>query len=94
MSLFIKLGISLCNIVVIFLICCEITNLICYDRILRICLVNNSVRSLNKTILIDSRISCKRVDKSDIRTLRGLNRTHSAIMSIVNISNLESGTVS
>ena len=93
-SFFVQRLVGLRYMVIILFIGCHINNLVSYYRIGRVCFVNLSVRSLNKTILIDSCIGSKRVDKTDVRTLRSLDRTHTSIMRIVNVSNLESGSVS
>ena len=39
-------------------------------------------------------IRCQGVDQTDVRSLRSLDRAHTAIVGVVYISNLESGTVS
>jgi len=80
--------------VIILFISSHVYNFICNDRIHRVRLVNLTVWSLNKSIFIDSCVTCKRVDQTDVRTLRSLDRTHSSIMGVVNVTNLESGTVS
>ena len=94
MTFFIERFIRLCYMVIIFLICCHINNFICYDWVSRIRLVNSAVWCLNETILIDFCIGCKRVDQTDVRTLRSLDRAHTSIVRVVDISNLESGSVS
>ena len=53
-----------------------------------------AVWCLNKSVLIDSCIRCKRVDQTDVRTFRCLDRAHSSVMGVMDISNLESGSVS
>ena len=93
-SLFIQWLIRLCYMVIIFLIRCHIYNLIGYTRVGRICFVNLSVRSLYEAVLIDPCIGCKGVDKTDVRSLRSLDRAHSSIVGIMYVSNLESGSVS
>ncbi len=80
--------------IIIFLIRRHVDCLVRNARILRIALVDLSVRRLHKTILVDPRIGCKGVDQTNVRSLRRLNRAHSAIMRIVHITHLESGTVS
>ena len=52
-SLFIQRLVGLRYMVIIFFIGCHINNLVSYHRIGRISFVNFSVRSLNKTILIN-----------------------------------------
>ena len=94
MSFFIQFFVCLCYMVIIFLIRCHINNFICNPRILWIGFIYFTVWSLYETILVDSSIACQRVDKTDIRSFRRLNRAHSSVMGIMNVSNLESGTVS
>ena len=93
-SLFIQRLIRLCYMVIIFLIRCHVYNLIGYTRVGRICFVDLSVRSLYEAVLIDPCIGCKGVDKTDVRSLRSLDRTHTTVVGVVYISNLESCTFS
>ena len=94
MSFFIQRLIRLSYMVIIFFISCHINNFISYSRIGRICLIDSAVRSLDKSVFVDSCIGSKGVDQTDVRTFRGLNRAHTSIVRIVNISYLESGSVS
>ena len=94
MSLFIQRLIRLSYMIVIFFICCHVYNFIRYDRICRICFIDSTIWSLNKSIFVNSCIGCKRVDQTDVRTFRCLDRAHTTIVRIVNVSNLESGSVS
>ena len=80
--------------VVIFLISGHIYNILGNAGIVRISFVDLAVRSLYETVLVDSCIACKRVDQTDVRSLRGLDGAHSSVMRIVYVSNLESGSVS
>ena len=94
MSFFIQRFVRLCYMIIIFLISCHINNFVCNTRILRICFVDLTIWSFHKSVFINSCIRCQRVDQTDVRSLRSLYRTHSSVMGIVYISNLESGTVS
>ena len=49
---------------------------------------------LDKAVLIYPCIGSQGVDQTDVRSLRRLNRAHTSIVRIVNVSHLESGTVS
>ena len=80
--------------VIILFISSHIYNFICNNRVHRICLVNFTVWCFDKSILVDSRITCEGVDQTDVRTFRSLDRTHSSIVRIVNVADLESCTVS
>ena len=93
-SVLIQRLISLCYMVIILFICSHIYNLVCDTRILRIGFINYTVWSLHEAILIDSCIRCKGVDQTNVRTFRCLNRAHSSVMRVVDISYLESGSVS
>ena len=93
-AIFIQWLIRLCNNEVVLFISGQINNIIRNTRVLRICLINHTIWRLDKSIGVYSCIRCQRVDQTDVRTLRGLNRAHTSIMGVVNISNLESGTIS
>ena len=82
------------HVIIIFLVRRHVDCLFRNARILRITLVNLPVRRLHKTIFVDSRIGRQRVDQTDIRSLRRLDGAHSAIMRIMYVTHLESGTVS
>ena len=76
----VKLLVSLSNIVVVLFVCSHIYNGIGNPGILGIGLVNLSVRSLNESVLVDTCITCKGVDESDVGTFGGLNGTHSSVV--------------
>ena len=80
--------------IIIFLICRHIDSLVRNARVLRIALVDLTVRRLHKSILVNPRIGSQRVDQTDVRSLRRLNGAHSAVVGIVYVTHLESGTVS
>ena len=94
MSLLIQLHVRLGHMVIILLIRSHIYDLVGNPGILGIRLVNLAVRRLDKTVLVDSRVACQRVDQTDVRSLGGLNGAHSSVMGIMYISHLESRTVS
>ena len=94
MSLFIQRLISLRYCIVIFFIRRQVDYVVRYYRILLICFVYFTIRRLDKAVFIDSRIGGKRVDQTDVRTLRGLDRTHSSVMGVMYVTDLETGTVS
>ena len=56
--------------------------------------LNLAVRSLYKAVFIDTRERSEIRDKSDVRTFRCLDRTHTSIMGIVNVTYFKSCTVS
>ena len=86
--------IRLCYNEVILFISRQIYNLFRNDRVVRVGFIYHAVRRFHKAVLVYSCIGCKGVDKTDVRTLGSLDRAHTAVMCIVNISYLESGTVS
>ena len=94
MSFLIQRLIRLCYMVVILFVCGHVDNFVCDTRILRIGFIDLTVRSLNKSVLVDSCIACQRVDQTDVRSLRRLDRAHSSIVGVMYISHLESCTVS
>ena len=95
MSVSIKFLVSLCYDVFIFFVCCkDIHTSSVTTGFAGSVLSKFTIRSFDKAILIYSCIRCKRVDKTDVWSFRCLYRTHTAIMCIMNISNLESGSVS
>ena len=86
--------VRLCYDVVILFVRGHINNFIGNTRVCRISLIYDTVRSLNKTVLVYLCIARKGVDQTDVRSLRSLDRTHTAIVGVVYISNLESCTLS
>ena len=86
--------IRLCYDVVILFVSCHVDNIVGNTRVSRIALVYDTVRSLNEAVLVYLRIACEGVDKTDVRSLRSLDRTHTTVVGVVYISNLESCTLS
>ena len=89
-ALFVERLVSLSNSVVVFLVGSHIYNLVGYSARL---LVNLAERSLDKAVFVNLRECCEVGDKSDVRSFRSLDRTHTAVVSIVNVTNLESCAV-
>ena len=58
-----------------------------------IALVNLTIRSLYKSKFVDFCIYTKRTDQTDIRTFRRFDRTKAPVVGIVNVANLETGTL-
>ena len=52
-------------------------------------LIHAAVRSLDKTVLVDTGIGRKRIDKTDILALGRFYRAHSRIVRVVNVADLE-----
>ncbi len=94
MPLLIQLLVGLSHMVIVFLVCRHIYDFIRDNRIHRIVMVYLPVRRLHKTVLVNPRIACERVDQSDVRTFRRLNRAHSSVVGVMHVADLESCTVS
>ena len=94
MAFLIERLISLRDMVVILFVRCHVDDFIGDDRILRILVADLAIRRLDKSVLIDAGIGSQRVDQTDVRTFRSLDRAHTSVVRVVDISNLESGTVS
>ena len=80
--------------IVIFLIGCHVDNIICYSGSVRVVLVDLSVRSLDKAVLVDLRVCRQRVDQTDVGSFRRLDGAHSSIVRIMNVTDFETGSVS
>ncbi|VTR57916.1 Uncharacterised protein [Actinobacillus pleuropneumoniae] len=85
-TVFVEFGVRLGNDVVILFVCSQVIDLIRDFTALRI---HPTVRSFDEAILVDA---CKRrqgVDQTDVRPLRCLDRTHTAIVTVVNVPHLK-----
>ena len=80
--------VSLGNEISLFLIRSKI-----FDRIGHLALFHHSVRSLDESELVYTRVSAHRVNEPNIRTFWSLNRTNPTIVRSVNISDLETSTI-
>ena len=94
MSFLIQGLIRLSNHELIFLVRSKVYRLIGYHRVTWICLVHHQVRCLDEPVLVDSCIGSQGVNQTDVRSFRGLDRTHSSVVGIVYISYLETCTIS
>ena len=92
-SFFIKGLIGLGNIVVFLFIGSNIYYFIRNSRLIS-AVINYSVRSFDKSVLIYTCECSQRVDKTDVRTFGSLYRAHSSVMRMVNVSNFETGSFS
>ena len=75
--------VCLSNNIIIFFVCGQINNFICYTLIF---LVNTAVRSFHKAIFINNGKSGKRTDKADVRTFRSFNRAHTSIVGMMYVA--------
>ena len=94
MPLFIQGLVCLCNKQIVLFIRRQIDYLIRNNRIGLIRLIHHTVRCFDQTVFIDSCIRRKRINQTDVRSFRRLNRAHSSVVRIMDISNLKSRTVS
>ena len=72
------------NGVLFFFIGGEVVNDVGY-----LAVFNATIRSLDEAVVVHAGIRCQRADKTDVRTFRGLNRAHTAVVGVVNVSNFE-----
>ena len=93
MAFLVKGLIGLSYVVVFLLVRGNIYYLVCNSGDIS-ALVNDPVRSLDKSVLIDTRECGKGVDKTDVGSLWRLYGAHSSVMRMVNVSNLKSGSFS
>ena len=87
----VKRFVSLCDNELVLDIGCHIY---CFVRNNACFLVHTAERSFNKAVLVNLCKGCKIRDKSDVRSFRRFDRTHSAVVTVMNVTNLKSCTVS
>ncbi len=93
-AVLIQLGTRLGYMVVIFFIRSHVDDFVGNAGILRVGLIHLSVGRLYKAVLVDPCKGSQGVDQTDVGTFGGLNGAHSSVVRIVDVSDLESGTVS
>ena len=57
-------------------------------------LFNLTERRDKESVLVNSCIRCKVGDKADVRTFRSLNGTHTSVMAVMYVSNIEACALS
>ena len=90
-AVFTKRSITLSDDVILLFLGSEIYNIIIIK--IDVTVSNLAVGSLNKSELVDGSINTKRRYKSDVRTFRTLDRTETSVMCVMNVTHLESGTL-
>ena len=55
--------------------------------------LNQTIRSLNKSKLINTSIGAKRVDQANVGTLRSLNRADTTVVGSVHVAHFKASTV-
>ena len=90
-SVFVQRFVSLCNNISVLNIGCHVNNFICNNACL---FINLSVRCFDKAVNVNSCVSCNVGNQTDVRAFRSFDRTHSAVVRIVYVTNFKSGTVS
>ena len=93
MTFLIQSFIRLRNMEIIFFVRRHIDKFIRNARIFRIGFIDDTIRSLYKSILIDSCITGQGIDQSDVRTFRRFNRAHPSIMRVMHVAHLKSRAV-
>ena len=86
MSFVIKRFVCLCNNVVILDIRGKIYHLVGYNSAF---FINYAIRCLDKAVVADFCICCKIRDKTDVRTFGCFDRTHSAVVSIMDVTDIK-----
>ncbi len=81
--------VRLCDDVVIFFIRRQV-NIVFRDFAV---FFNKTVRRFNKAVFVDFGIRCQVGDQTDVRTFRRFNRTDSAVMAVVNVTDFEAGAL-
>ena len=69
--------------VIIFFISGKINNFISYALVF---FINTAVRGFHKAVFVNNSKGRKRTDKADVRTFRGFNRAHTAIVGMVYVA--------
>jgi len=77
--------------VVFLLLSGEVNNVVVIEVDERI--LYTAVRSGDEAELVDSCINAERRDKTDVRTLRTLNRAETSVVCVVNVAHLETCTL-
>ena len=80
--------VSLSNEISLFLVSSKI-----FNRIGHLALFHNSIRSLDESELVNTCVGAHRVNESNVRAFRSLNRTNPTIVRSVNISDLKTSTI-
>ena len=90
-TIVVQRSITLTDNLLLFLLSGEVDNILILH--VDLCVLNLSIRSNDKSEVVDLCIHAERRDKSDVRALRRLDRTKTAVVSIVYVTYLESGTL-
>ena len=91
MSLRVQRFISLSNDLVFFIVSSQILDLICNSAGF---FIYNTIRCFNKSVFVHDPVCCQGADQTDVRTFWSLDRTHSSIVRMMYISNLETSSFS
>jgi len=85
-SLFVHFAIGLGNDFALFHVRIEVLNLIRHAAFL-----NDAIRRFDEAELVYPRVDGKRIDETDVRTFRRLNRTNTTVVRGMNVANLKTG---
>ena len=80
-------------VIIVFLVRRHVNHFFRNSGVEAVGLVYLTVRGFHKTVFVDSRIGCKRVNQSDVGSFRRLNGAHSSVVGIMYVTDLKSGTV-
>ena len=87
-SILLKVGRNLSNIIFILIHSRQIINLVSCLSI-----YNLPVRSFQESVLVNTSIDCKRNNQTNVWSFRSFDRTHATVVSVVNVTNLNTCTV-
>ena len=93
-AVFVERGVCLSNDVLVFFVSLQIIDVIGNDYIddlavFVVLLLYLAVRSLDKSVLVDSRIGSERRDKTDVLTFRSFDRAQTSVVRIVDVTHFE-----
>ncbi len=90
-AFFVERFVRLRDDVFVFFVRRHINDLVGYDARR---LVDLAVRRFDKSVLVDFCVSRQRCDKTDVLTFRRLDRTHTSVVRVVNVADLETCALS
>ena len=92
-TFFIQRFVGLRYVVVFFFISCYVDEFICNARFIA-AVIYFSIGSFDKAVFVDSCECGQCIDQTDVRTFWCFDRTHSAVVRMVNVSNFEARSFS
>ncbi len=80
-------SVGLSDVVTLFDVRCQIDEVIANFSVVYL-----TIRGFQKAVRVHTTVRTHGNNKTNVRTFRGLNRTHSTIVAVVNVPNLEAGS--